>query len=62
MTDIGQSLYPLSDGVLNDLDNVLRRVGDHRAMKSGLVRIATSQLLAPTLMPEPIAAYQASTP
>jgi len=62
LTDIGERLYPLLDGVLHDLDSVLQRVADHRDMNSGLVRIAASQLLASTLLPELIATYQAEHP
>jgi len=62
LTDIGERLHPLLDGVLHDLDSVLQRVADHRDMNSGLVRIAASQLLASTLLPGLIAAYQAEHP
>lgn len=62
LTDIGERLHPLLDGVLHDLDSVLQRVADHREMNTGLVRIAASQLLASTLLPGLIAAYQAEHP
>ena len=62
LTDIGERLHPMLDGVINDLDSVLQQVHDHRAMKKGLVRIAASQLLASTLVPDLIAAYQAEHP
>ncbi|MDM0000723.1 LysR family transcriptional regulator [Variovorax sp. J22P240] len=62
LTDIGERLYPMLDGAVHDLDSVLQRVADHREMKSGLVRIAASQLLASTLLPELIAAFQAKHP
>ncbi len=62
LTEIGAQLYPLLDATLQDLDDVLARVLDPHAMQSGVVRIAASQLLASTLLPELIAAYQAQHP
>ena len=62
LTDIGERLHPLLDGVLHDLDSALQQVVDHQAMKTGLVRVAASQLLASTLMPELIAEYRARYP
>jgi DNA-binding transcriptional LysR family regulator len=50
------------EGVLHDLDEVLERALDPQALQSGTVRVATSQLLASTLMPELIAAFQAEHP
>jgi len=60
LTAAGERLQPMLEGALNDLDEVLQRVQDPQAMQSGTVRVATSQLLASTLMPELIAAYQAA--
>ena len=62
LTEIGTRLYPMLDAALQDLDEVLDRVLDPHAMQSGVVRIAASQLLASTLLPELIAAYQAQHP
>lgn len=62
LTETGQRLHPLLDGVMHDLDSALRLVHDDREMKTGLVRVAASQLLASTLMPELIAAFQAEHP
>ena len=62
LTEIGTRLYPMLDAALQDLDEVLDRVLDPHAMQSGVVRIAASQLLASTLLPELIAAYQALHP
>lgn len=62
LTAIGESLYPMLDGLLHDLDGVLSRVGKERSLGIGVVRVAASQLLASTLMPELIAAYQAEHP
>jgi len=62
LTEIGERIYPLLDGVLHDLDGVLKQAVDQRDMKTGQVRVAVSQLLASTLMPELIAAFQAQHP
>lgn len=58
LTPIGERLQPQLDGVLQDLDAVLYRVNDQRALNTGVVRVATTQLLASTLVPELIAAFQ----
>nr|WP_093166463.1 LysR family transcriptional regulator [Variovorax sp. YR216] len=62
LTPIGDGLHPLLDGVLHDLDAVLHRVNDHRALKIGVVRLATTQLLASTLVPDLIASFQREHP
>lgn len=62
LTEIGEHLYPALEGVLHDLDGALRQAIDQRDMKTGLVRIAASQLLASTLMPDLIVAFQALHP
>jgi DNA-binding transcriptional LysR family regulator len=62
LTDVGERLYPMLDTAVHDLDDVLQRAIDPLAMQSGVVRIAASQLLASTLMPELIADYQAKYP
>jgi DNA-binding transcriptional LysR family regulator len=62
LTEIGARLYPMLDAALQDLDEVLHRVLDPDAMQSGSVRVAASQLLASTLMPDLIAEYQALHP
>lgn len=62
LTPIGDGLHPLLDAVLHDLDGVLHRVNDHRALKVGVVRLATTQLLASTLVPDLIAAFQREHP
>lgn len=58
LTPIGESLHGQLDAVLHDLDMVLRRVTDERELHSGVVRVAATQLLASTLVPELIAAFQ----
>lgn len=62
LTSIGEGLHPPLEAVLHDLDAVLHRVDDHRSLGTGIVRFATTQLLASTLMPDLIAAYQQAHP
>lgn len=62
LTAIGESLHPRLDAILHDLDGVLGQVSDHRRLQAGVVRVAASQLLAATLLPELIAAYQTAVP
>lgn len=62
LSDMGRELYPLVDKILHDLDGVLAEVAEKKALKTGLVRIATPQLMASTLLPEVIAAYGAEHP
>jgi DNA-binding transcriptional LysR family regulator len=62
LTEIGERLYPLLDGLLNDLDSALRQVGEQREMRTGLVRVAASQLLASALLPALIAEFQTIYP
>lgn len=58
LSPIGESLYVQLDPVLHDLDAVLQRVNDPRTQQSGVVRVATTQLLASTLVPDLIAEFQ----
>jgi DNA-binding transcriptional LysR family regulator len=62
LTDTGERLYPMLDAAVHDLDDVMHRAIDQQAMQCGLVRVAASQLLASTLMPELIADYQRQHP
>lgn len=62
LTDTGERLYPMLDAAVHDLDDVMRRAVDPQNLQSGLVRVAASQLLASTLMPELIADYQRQHP
>ena len=62
LSDVGRDLYPLLDKILHDLDGVLAEVVERKALKTGMVRIATPQLMASTLLPEVIAAYGAEHP
>ena len=62
LSDVGRDLYPLVDKILHDLDGILAEVAERKALKTGLVRIATPQLMASTLLPEVIVAYGAEHP
>jgi DNA-binding transcriptional LysR family regulator len=62
LTDAGERLHPHLESVLQDLDALLEQVVDPNTAQSGTVRVAASQLLASTLMPELIAAFQAEHP
>ena len=62
LTPIGEELHPQLEAVLNDLDSVLHRVNNQRVLNTGTVRVASTQLLASTLMPDLIAAYQREHP
>lgn len=62
LSAIGRSIYPLIDKILLDLDGVLDEVTNLKELKKGLVRVAAPQLMACTLLPEVMAAYQAQHP
>jgi DNA-binding transcriptional LysR family regulator len=62
LTAIGEQLQPRLEAVLHDLDEVLQQVVDQRRQQTGIVRVAASQRLASTLLPELMAAYQAQYP
>lgn len=62
LTAIGEQLQPRLAAVLHDLDEVLQQVVEQRRQQTGIVRVAASQLLASTLLPELMAAYQAQYP
>ena len=62
LTAIGEQLQPRLEAVLHDLDEVLQQVVEQRRQQTGIVWVAASQLLASTLLPELMAAYQAQYP
>lgn len=62
LTGVGQSLLPVLEKTLQDLDSALERVAEIKSLKTGVVRVATSQLMASALFPELIAAYRAEHP
>lgn len=59
LSDMGKELFPLLEKNLHDLDRILQDVAERKALKTGLVRVAAPQLMASTLLPEVIAAYNA---
>ncbi|GAB3445487.1 LysR family transcriptional regulator [Massilia solisilvae] len=62
LTDIGRELVPLFSQIIDDLDGALANIEAHTRLKKGLVRIAAPQLMACTLLPRAIAAWQAQHP
>lgn len=62
LSDMGKELLPLLEKILLDLDRVLQDVAERKALKTGLVRVAAPQLMASTLLPEIMAAYQVQQP
>lgn len=62
LTDIGSELYPLFSQIIDDLDGALANIEAHTRLKKGTVRIAAPQLMACTLLPRAIAAWQAKHP
>jgi DNA-binding transcriptional LysR family regulator len=62
LSDMGRELFPLVEKILNDLDRVLTDVSERKSLKTGFVRVAAPQLMASTVLPEVIAAYNAEHP
>ncbi|MGZ5201740.1 MAG: LysR family transcriptional regulator [Telluria sp.] len=62
LTEIGNELYPLFSQIIDDLDGALANIEAHTRLKKGTVRIAAPQLMACTLLPCAIAAWQAQHP
>lgn len=62
LSDMGRELFPLAEKILSDLDRVLRDVAERKSLQGGFVRVAAPQLMASTLLPEVIAAYNAAHP
>ncbi len=62
LSEVGLSIYPLIDKIINDLDGVLSDVAELKALNKGSIRIAAPQLMASALLPEVIAAYSAKHP
>jgi DNA-binding transcriptional LysR family regulator len=58
----GELYFPYAQRVLVDLDIAARIAQDLRSQKSGMVRIATSQLIAWTLMPAVFSSFRAFRP
>ena len=62
LSEVGRELYPLFDKMLQDLDGAMADIANRKALKKGMVRVATPQMMACTLLPEVIAAYRAAHP
>ena len=62
LSDMGRELFPLVEKILSDLDRVLTDVSERKSLKSGFVRVAAPQLMAATVLPEIIAAYNNEHP
>lgn len=62
LTEIGSELFPLFNQIIDDLDGALSNIEAHTRLKKGTVRIAAPQLMACTLLPGAIAAWQARHP
>jgi DNA-binding transcriptional LysR family regulator len=62
LTEIGSELYPLFSQIIDDLDGALANIDAHTRLKKGTVRIAAPQLMACTVLPAAIAAWQALHP
>ncbi|GAB3418982.1 LysR family transcriptional regulator [Massilia agilis] len=62
LTDIGRELVPLFSQIIDDLDGALANIEAHTRLKKGTVRIAAPQLMACTVLPRAIAAWQAEHP
>ncbi|WP_287881671.1 LysR family transcriptional regulator [Aquitalea sp.] len=62
LTEIGREFYPVVEKILSDLDHVLSDVSEKKSLQNGFVRVAAPQLMASTLLPELIAAYNAAFP
>ena len=62
LTAAGQSLLPVLDKILQELDGALDRVVDLKALRSGVVRVAVSQLMASALLPPLVADYRRQHP
>jgi DNA-binding transcriptional LysR family regulator len=62
LSEVGSEFLPLAVRILQDLDEAFHAIHDLKALKSGVVRVAAPQLMACTLMPEVIAAFNKRYP
>lgn len=62
ISSAGQQYLPFAQRVLEDLESAHRCALDLRSQKTGVVRIATSQIIAWTLMPAVYSAFRQSRP
>ena len=57
LSQVGEAIYPLVEKVLVDLDGTLSEVASIKTLSRGVVRVAASQLMACTLLPEVMSAF-----
>lgn len=62
LSEAGRDLYPFAQRVLRELEDAVHSVGELRDKKKGLLRVSAPQMMACTLMPQVIAAYQQQYP
>ena len=62
LSDVGREFYDVAHGVLRELDRALEHIDDLRRLRRGIVRVATPQLMASTLMPAAVAAFNRTHP
>lgn len=62
LSEVGSEFLPLAARILQDLDEAFHAIHDLKALKKGMVRIAAPELMACTLMPEVIAAFNQEYP
>ena len=62
LSQVGETLYPQVEKILQELDGVVSEVGNLKALARGSVRVAVPQLLACTLLPDVMAGFNAQYP
>ncbi len=62
LSELGRELYPLFDKLIQDLDRAMADVASRKALKTGVLRVAAPQMMACTLLPQVIAAFQRAHP
>lgn len=62
LSEMGETLYPQIEKILQDLESVVSEAGNLKALHRGKVRVAVPQLLACTLLPEVMAGFKSSHP
>lgn len=62
LTEAGQAFRPRVRCLLNDLASAVADLGDLRDKRRGVLRLAASQLIACTLVPQVLAAYRQQHP
>ena len=62
LSDAGQSVFARIAKVLDDLDGIVAEIGQLKKLQRGVVRVAASQLLSSTLMPNLIVEFKRRHP